>query len=88
MEKTCGTPVFIRKSNEPQALHNAKADGKNKGQYKRKEPMEMSVYERFPVADLDKNHLQRVQSLEQELRQELGENIVLIAYDEENKLRK
>ncbi|OCA92326.1 hypothetical protein [Pseudobacillus wudalianchiensis] len=85
MEKNSGTPVFIQKSNEPQVLHNAKADGKNKGQYKRKESMEMSVYERFPVADLNGNHLQRVQSLEQELRQELGENIVLIAYDEEDK---
>ncbi|MEK4028572.1 MULTISPECIES: hypothetical protein [Bacillaceae] len=43
----------------------------------------MSVYERFPVADLNENHLQKVQSLEKELRQEIGENIVLIAYDEE-----
>ncbi|MFK2824586.1 hypothetical protein QYG89_02590 [Bacillus sp. B190/17] len=45
----------------------------------------MSIYKQFPVADLNKNHLQKVQSLEKELRQELGENIVLIAYDEENR---
>ncbi|WP_191991940.1 hypothetical protein [Bacillus aerolatus] len=43
----------------------------------------MSAFEQFPVADLKENHLQKVQSLENELRQELGENIVLIAYDEE-----
>ncbi|MGC8228709.1 hypothetical protein ACP2W0_06810 [Pseudobacillus badius] len=44
----------------------------------------MSVYERFPVADLDEQDLQKVQLLEKELRQQRGENIVLIAYDEEN----
>ncbi|KKB33991.1 hypothetical protein [Bacillus thermotolerans] len=45
----------------------------------------MSVYERFPVADLQGKQLDKIQSLEKELRQEIGENIVLIAYDEEGR---
>lgn len=49
---------------------------------KRKEITTMTKYERFPVADLNQNHLQKVQLLEKELRQDIGENIVLIAYDE------
>ncbi|HZG70964.1 MAG TPA: hypothetical protein VEY51_05430 [Chondromyces sp.] len=44
----------------------------------------MGVYENFPVAELKNNQLEKIQSLEKELRQEMGENIVLIAYDEAN----
>jgi len=44
----------------------------------------MSVYESFPVANLDENQLEKVTRLEKELRKETDENIVLIAYDEKN----
>lgn len=44
----------------------------------------MSVYENFPVANLDKDQLSKIMSLEKELRNETNENIVLIAYDENN----
>jgi len=42
----------------------------------------MDMYEKFPVAHLDSEQLQKVLSLEKELRSETNENIVLIAYDE------
>lgn len=44
----------------------------------------MSVYENFPVANLDKGQLDKISSLEKELRKETNENIVLIAYDEKD----
>ncbi|MGG7620636.1 hypothetical protein ACVBAX_19490 [Robertmurraya sp. GLU-23] len=44
----------------------------------------MSVYENFPVADLEKSQLDKITSLEKELRKETNENIVLIAYDEKD----
>lgn len=44
----------------------------------------MSVYENFPVANLDSTQLEKISSLEKELRKETNENIVLIAYDEKN----
>lgn len=44
----------------------------------------MSVYENFPVAHLEKNQLDKITSLEKELRKETNENIVLIAYDEKD----
>ena len=44
----------------------------------------MSVYENFPVANLNESHLEKITSLEKELRSETNENIVLIAYDELN----
>ncbi|MDZ5474433.1 hypothetical protein SM124_22315 [Bacillus sp. 31A1R] len=44
----------------------------------------MSVYENFPVANLDENQLQKITQLEKELRKETNENIVLIAYDEKD----
>lgn len=40
--------------------------------------------ENFPVANLNEDQLRRVKSLEQELSQEANDNIVLIAYDENN----
>ncbi|WP_203361525.1 hypothetical protein [Bacillus sp. REN10] len=36
----------------------------------------------YPVASLNEHQVKRIQSLEKELRQEMSENIVLIAYDE------
>lgn len=44
----------------------------------------MSVNQNFPVANLNDEQLQKVKMLEQALRQESSENIVLIAYDEKN----
>lgn len=44
----------------------------------------MSVYEHFPVANLDPSQLEKITSLEKELRKETNENIVLIAYDEKD----
>ncbi|UGB32986.1 MULTISPECIES: hypothetical protein [Bacillaceae] len=44
----------------------------------------MSVYENFPVANLDRDQLNKIMSLEKELRSETNENIVLIAYDEKD----
>lgn len=44
----------------------------------------MSVYENFPVANLDAKQLEKISSLEKELRKETNENIVLIAYDEKD----
>lgn len=44
----------------------------------------MSVYENFPVANLEKSQLDKITSLENELRKETNENIVLIAYDEKD----
>ena len=44
----------------------------------------MSVYDNFPVANLNESHLEKITSLEKELRSETNENIVLIAYDELN----
>ena len=38
----------------------------------------------FPVANLQAAQLDKVQQLEKELRNETNENIVLIAYDEED----
>jgi hypothetical protein len=42
----------------------------------------MSKEQIFPVAELNDNQLEKIRSLEEELRQETEENIVLIAYDE------
>ena len=44
----------------------------------------MSVYENFPVANLNESQLEKITLLEKELRSETNENIVLIAYDELN----
>lgn len=44
----------------------------------------MSVYVNFPVANLEKSQLDKITLLEQELRKETNENIVLIAYDEKD----
>ncbi|WP_421382919.1 hypothetical protein ACOJQI_01660 [Bacillus salacetis] len=44
----------------------------------------MSLKEQFPVASLDENQLSKITQLENELRQEMNENIVLIAYDEKD----
>jgi hypothetical protein len=44
----------------------------------------MSMKEQFPVANLEENQLSKITKLEQELRQEMNENIVLIAYDEKD----
>ena len=38
----------------------------------------------FPVANLDESQLEKIESLESELRRQTNENIVLIAYDEKN----
>ncbi|MCM3585320.1 hypothetical protein M3182_06125 [Mesobacillus maritimus] len=38
----------------------------------------------FPVANLQAAQLDKIQQLEKELRNETNENIVLIAYDEED----
>lgn len=46
-----------------------------------KRPMDM--FEKFPVAHLDPDQLQKILTLEKELRNETNENIVLIAYDEQ-----
>ena len=51
---------------------------------KQKEVRSMSVYENFPVANLDRDQLNKIMSLEKELRNETNENIVLIAYDEKD----
>lgn len=42
------------------------------------------MFEKFPVAHLDPEQLQKILSLEKELRSETNENIVLIAYDEKD----
>lgn len=42
----------------------------------------MDMFEKFPVAHLDSDQLQKILTLETELRNETNENIVLIAYDE------
>ncbi|WP_198508489.1 hypothetical protein [Bacillus xiapuensis] len=39
----------------------------------------------YPVANLKTEQLRKLQTLEHEFRKESGENIVLIAYDEEPK---
>jgi len=44
----------------------------------------MDMFEKFPVAHLDPEQLQKILSLEKELRSETNENIVLIAYDEKD----
>ncbi|WP_168413174.1 hypothetical protein [Bacillus salacetis] len=44
----------------------------------------MSMREKFPVADLNESQLTKVTRLENELRKELNENIVWIAYDEKD----
>lgn len=44
----------------------------------------MNKYENFPVADLKERQLDKIQLLEKELRQDIGEDIVLIAYDKED----
>lgn len=44
----------------------------------------MSVYENFPVANLDEGQLAKITQLEKELRKDTNENIVLIAYDEKD----
>ncbi len=44
----------------------------------------MSVYDNFPVANLDDHQLKKILTLENELRNETNENIVLIAYDEKD----
>jgi len=38
----------------------------------------------FPVANLAESQLEQIESLENELRKQTNENIVLIAYDEKN----
>ncbi|WP_175639068.1 hypothetical protein [Metabacillus schmidteae] len=43
----------------------------------------MDMFEKFPVAHLDPDQLQKILTLEKELRNETNENIVLIAYDEQ-----
>ncbi|WP_216773424.1 hypothetical protein [Metabacillus halosaccharovorans] len=42
----------------------------------------MDMFDKFPVAHLDSDQLQKILTLETELRNETNENIVLIAYDE------
>ena len=42
----------------------------------------MDMFEKFPVAHLDPEQLQKVLTLEKELQNETKENIVLIGYDE------
>lgn len=42
----------------------------------------MDLIEKFPVAHLDPEQLQKILTLEKELQNETNENIVLIAYDE------
>lgn len=44
----------------------------------------MNKYDNFPVADLKESHLSKIQTLEKELSQDTGEEIVLIAYDKED----
>lgn len=44
----------------------------------------MNKFENFPVADLKESQLDKIQLLEKELRQDTGEDIVLIAYDKED----
>ncbi|MBD1380346.1 hypothetical protein [Metabacillus arenae] len=41
----------------------------------------MNENKQFPVADLTNEHLQELQKMEQKLRQDTGEDIVLIAYE-------
>ncbi|WP_338750556.1 hypothetical protein [Bacillus sp. FJAT-52991] len=36
----------------------------------------------YPIASLNEYQLKKIQSLEKELRHEMDENIVLVAYDE------
>lgn len=57
---------------------------RSKSNYTKEGGNKMSVYESFPVANLDENQLEKVTRLEKELRKETDENIVLIAYDEKN----
>jgi hypothetical protein len=44
----------------------------------------LSLKDQFPVAHLDESQLSKITQLENELRQEMKENIVLIAYDEKD----
>lgn len=64
-------------------MHNQNILGENLI-IKQKEVRSMSVYENFPVANLDRDQLNKIMSLEKELRNETNENIVLIAYDEKD----
>jgi len=64
-------------------MHNQNILGENLI-IKQKEVTSMSVYENFPVANLDSDQLNKIMSLEKELRNETNENIVLIAYDEKD----
>ncbi len=64
-------------------MHNQNILGENLI-IKQKEVRSMSVYENFPVANLDSDQLNKIMSLEKELRNETNENIVLIAYDEKD----
>ncbi|MDQ0221431.1 hypothetical protein [Peribacillus cavernae] len=43
----------------------------------------MSESKDYPVAEINDNQLQKIKGLEKDLRNETNENIVLIAYDEE-----
>lgn len=42
----------------------------------------MTNNDHYPIASLNEHQLNKIQSLEKELRHEMGEHIVLIAYDE------
>ncbi|WP_198008242.1 hypothetical protein [Bacillus sp. SG-1] len=44
----------------------------------------MNLKGQFPVANLDESQLSKITQLENELRKDTQENIVLIAYDEKD----
>jgi hypothetical protein len=65
----------------PLFLHSFFICGKsNRGM--NKEGSILTNIDEFPVANLKNDQLSKIEKLEQELRQETNENIVLIAYDE------
>lgn len=65
-------------------MNENKKDGENKQVKVKKGVINMmNMYENFPVANLKDKTLKKIETLEKELREETGENIVLIAYDEE-----
>ncbi|EDL63533.1 hypothetical protein BSG1_06824 [Bacillus sp. SG-1] len=62
---------------------NSWTDGKNLSITK-EGGIEMNLKGQFPVANLDESQLSKITQLENELRKDTQENIVLIAYDEKD----
>lgn len=58
-------------------------EGESKLIKQKGDPM-MNMDKDFPVANLAESQLEQIESLENELRKQTNENIVLIAYDEKN----